>query len=410
MCFQPAFANDVSIGKIEQQPMGVTFMKTFGGTGTDSGKYVQQTSDGGYIITGSTNSFGAGGSDVWLVKTDSSGNKEWDKTFGGTNGDHGYCVQHTTDDGFIITGRTNSFGAGNGDVWLIKTDKDGNKAWDETIGGTKSDSSNCVQQTTDGGYIITGVTESYGNAWKDVWLIKTDSTGNTEWNKTFGGGSNAWGNYVQQTSDGGYIITGIKGDYLWLIKTNSTGKTEWAKTFLEEDYWNEGFCVQQTSDGGYIITGQANGWSYSYVWLLKTDSEGNEIWDNTFGGDNNELGICVRQTSDGGYIITGWDHSIRSWDVWLIKTNSAGNQEWERNFGGFSDTDKSFCVQQTSDGGYIIAGVTESFGAGSDDVWLIKTDEFGRSKSKAVTGNMLLLRILERFPLLREVISWLKAR
>ena len=150
------------------------FVETFGGSSDDGSSSVQQTTDGGYIITGGTGSFGNGSSDVWLIKTDSNGNEEWNQTFGGDLGDWGRSVQQTIDGGYIITGDTNY-----GDVWLIKTDSNGDEEWNQTFGGESSDYGSSVQQTTDGGYIITGTTESFGNGESDVWLIKTDSEGNT---------------------------------------------------------------------------------------------------------------------------------------------------------------------------------------------------------------------------------------
>lgn len=220
--------------EILETPSIEEWNQTFGGALSEVGWSVQQTDDGGYIVTGYTMSFGAGGKDIWLIKADGSGNKVWDKTFWGDLNDEGRSVQQTSDGGYIITGDIVSFSAGLDDVWLIKTDENGNKIWDKTFGrktyrATNSDGGRSIKQTIDGGYIIAGYTDEIFGFRDDVWLIKTDSNGNMVWNRTFGGTGFDEGFSVQQTTDGGYIITGytsspVNGEFnydILLIKTDS---------------------------------------------------------------------------------------------------------------------------------------------------------------------------------------------
>jgi hypothetical protein len=355
----------------------VQWQKTFGGWNNDCGYSVQQTSDGGYIIAGYTQFFGAGGYDVYLIKTDSEGNLKWQKTFGGRNDDEGYSVQQTSDGGYIIAGYTTSFGGGGYDVYLVKTDPNGNLLWQKTFGVGIGWS---VQQTSDGGYIIAGETSSFGAGGKDVYLIKTDPNGNQEWQKTFGGNGKDDAGSVQQTTDGGYIIAGFTASFgaglvdVYLIKTDSTGNSQWQKTFGGSDN-DSGYSVQQTADGGYIIAGWTTSFGAGFydVYLVKTDPSGNLLWQKTFGGSGFDVGSSVQQTTDGGYIIAGQTKSFGAGaeDVYLIRTDSDGNSVWQKTFGG-SGSDEASSVQQTSDGGYIITGWTRSFGAGGDDVYLIK--------------------------------------
>ena len=260
--------------------------KTFGGVGYDRGYSVDQTMDGGYVVTGRT--WTGSSTDFWLIKTDVNGNEEWSQTYNNGNADYGHFVQETSDGGFIIVGYKYIYSEEHYDIWLIKTDSKGDEVWNKTFGGDASDFARCVQQTKDGGYIIVGNTDSYGNGESDIWLIKTDSQGNEVWNNTFGGADYERSYSVRQTNDGGYIVMGYTSSYgqgnqdMWLIKTDANGNEEWSKTFGGggSEYAYSG---QQTSDGGYIIVG----FTYSYhngfgdVWLVKTDSKGNTILPNT---------------------------------------------------------------------------------------------------------------------------------
>jgi hypothetical protein len=370
---------------LAQTPGDTLWTKTFGGSALDQGWSLQQTSDGGSIITGVTESYGAGLEDILLIKTNAEGDAQWIKTFGGEQDDGGCSVQQTTDDGYIVAGYTSSSGAGSVDALLVKVDSLGNQVWQETFGSWGSDGARSVQQTFDEGFIITGWTWSYGTVMGDLWLVKIDSQGNEEWNTSFGGNGYDRGFSVQQTTDGGYVATGWTDSYgagnddVWLVKADSQGNEEWNKTFGGSGR-DQGQSVQQTTAGGYIITGytRSYGAGDDDVWLIKTDSLGIEDWKMTYGGVYSDVGYSVQQTTDGGFIITGHTLSYGAGvhDFFLIKADALGDTLWTRAFGG-SNIDIGNSVQQTADGGYILVGYTRSYGAGNYDVWLLKIEGEG---------------------------------
>jgi hypothetical protein len=377
----PVFAADTSI-----------LNKTSGGPAYGEGFSVQQTDDGGYIIAGTKYSYEPTllSQIIWLIKTDANGNKVWDRIFGGPRNDIGFSVQQTSDRGYVVAGFTESFGSGEEDGWLIKTDADGNEVWNRTFGGPRRDWVHSVRQTSDGGYIVTGSMYSYNAAHLSqmAWLIKTDANGNRVWDKIFGGPRDDWGNSVQQTSDKGYIITGATKSYgergnsaLWLIKTDSDGDNVWDKTFSGPSD-AIGYSIQQTSDGGYIVSGSKIPFSgrAGETWVIKTDANGNETWDKTLSGSSDDVGASVQQTSDGGYIVIGSkvSSSGASQSIWLTKIDDKGNEMWDRAFGA-SGWNEGKSVKQTSDGGYILTGSTYAYGSGGKGsaVWLIKTDADG---------------------------------
>jgi len=354
--------------------------RTFGGLKWDWGNSIEITSDGGYLLNGITNSYGAGNSDGWLIKTDESGNELWNKTFGGILDDSGTKLDPTSDGNYLIFATTNSFGAGNIDGWLIKIDMNGNELLNKTYGGIGTDVIRSIQQTSDGGYLLTGYTYSYGAGNSDGWLIKIDESYNEQWNKTFGGSGNEFLKSIQQTSDGGYLLTGYTYSYGfggqdgWLIKIDESYNEQWNKTFGGTSN-DETCCPIQTSDGGYILFGL----TYSYgagnmdVWLVKTDENYNEQWNKTFGGPFYDNAGRPMQTPDGGYMLSGQTCSNEyiDCDAWLIKIDKSYNEQWNKTFGGMG-MEATYSRQRTSDGGYILLGSTNSYGAGEYDFWLIK--------------------------------------
>ncbi len=330
----------------------------------DYGQSVIQTSDGGYAIAGYTGSYEPLEIDALLIKTDSEGNQLWNKTYGETFVDFAYSVVQTSPDGGYAVAGYKAEGA-----WLIKTDADGNHMWNKTYGESGGEFGYSAIQTSDGGYAIAGSTWAYGAGSQDFWLIKSDADGNHMWNKTYGKDalSDEYGRSVIQTSDGGYAIAGYTYDWdwqegsVWLVKTDSEGNQLWNQTYSS---WlgdlDECYSVVQTSDGGYALAAD-------YL-LIKTDSEGNQLWNKTYGAYTYSV---VQTSPDGGYAVAGYSY-YPTGTAWLIKTDSEGNQMWNQKFGG-PGGEAFYSVVQTSDGAYVATGYTSSFGAGDLDVWLIKT-------------------------------------
>jgi parallel beta-helix repeat protein len=342
--------------------------KSYGGPDFDFGMSGQQTTDNGYIILGYTDSFGAGGYNIWLIKTDSDGNEQWNTTYGGSYNQAGLFVQQTSDNGYII------IGCDNNDICLIKTDSNGNEQWNKIFGGSNDECGYEFKQTNDGGLVLIGYTRSFGGGGKDVWLIKIDSSGNEQVNKTFGGIGDDSGFGILQNSDEGFIITGNTESYgegdrdVWLIKTDSSGNEIWNKTYggIEHD---SGSCLEHATDGGYILLGSTKSYGpggYDY-WLIKTDESGSMEWNKTFGGLVHDNGYSIKVTCDEGYIIAGGGFH----DVWLIKTDTNGNEIWNKTYGG-DGIDFGMSVQELGYEKYIIFGTTSSYGAGGNDVWLLK--------------------------------------
>lgn len=325
------------------------------------------------------------------------------RRYGGTSDDAARSVQQTSDGGYIIAGYTGSFGAGQDDVYLIKTDSSGDTLWTRTYGGASDyDLASSVQQTFDGGYIIAGGTASFGAGLEDVYVVKTNSLGDTLWTRTYGCALYDAGFSVQQTSDGGYIIAGddsggVGFGRVYLLKTSSTGKTLWTRNYGHRGYINGGYSVRQTYDGGYIIAGRDLGVMYytpGALYLVKTDKVGDTLWTRTYCDPSS--GNSVRQTSDGGYIIAGLNpFGQRSYlgRMGLFKTNSSGDTVWTRTYG---DSSSGYSVQQTSDGGYIIAGSVGSYGSNGCDVYLVKTQADGLVSVQADHGTVSTEFILQQ--------------
>ncbi|HKR05607.1 MAG TPA: T9SS type A sorting domain-containing protein [Bacteroidia bacterium] len=364
----------------------ITFQKTYGGVNDEFVYSIGQTSDGGYIIAGSTRSFGAGNEDIYLTRINSTGDTLWTRTFGGADYEYANSAEQTSDGGFIIAATTDNLSTS--DIYLLRTDSSGNFIWAKTYGGSGFDFGNSVQQTNDGGFIVAGLTRSFGAGMYDAYLIRTDAQGDTLWTKTYGGIDNESGKYsVRQTSDSGFIISGGTQSFgagntdAYIIRTNSLGDTLWTKAYggTANDYV---YAIIQTADSGFVFAGSTSSFGAGVynIYLTKTNSLGNVAWTKTFGGNGFDGGGYFRQTADGGFILTGAYNppTTQDYDVYLIRADSSGNLIWAKTYGG-TQADLGYDVEQTNDDGYIIAGMSRSFGLGASDTYLIRTDSLGNT-------------------------------
>lgn len=261
----------------------IEWQRAYGGSDEDWPTSIQQTSDGGYIVFGITTSFGAGYYDYWILKLSATGDIEWQRAYGGSSSDSARAIQQTTDGGFILAGSTSSFGAGGGDIWILKLTLLGDIEWQRTYGGAGSDWTTSIQQSTDGGYIVSGYTSSFDNGTGDIWVLKLFPNGDIDWQRVFKGNSSDGAHSVQQTSDGGYIVAGFTESFgggnrdVWVLKLSSSGNLEWERAYgYSSSEW--AYSIQQTSDGGYIIAGNAgpplSAGSGDFL-IIKLDSNGN---------------------------------------------------------------------------------------------------------------------------------------
>jgi len=376
-----------------------TFQKTFGGTNDDNAWDIYMTNDSGYIMVGSTLSFG-GAIDVYLIKVNAAGNLLWTKTYGGPFVDGGGTVREATDRGFIISGSSDSYSSGNYDAYLIKTDSVGNVVWKKLYGGANIDVANSVEQTGDGGYILAGYTYSNSFGINDVFLIKTDANGDTLWTRTYGGILGDPVFCVHHTVDGGYILAGWSQSYglgnngqACLLKIDANADTVWTKTYGGPftDAFNH---VLETPDNGYLATGYTNSSSGggSDIFVVRTNTLGDTLWMKTYGTPfREEQSEKIEFTSDGGYVITGTQGGFSGDpinDIFLLKIDSMGNIIWSELYGDTLE-DEGHSVLETSDKGFIVTGSTKSFGSGGKDVYLIKTDSMGISGCYQTNSNIV---------------------
>lgn len=358
--------------------------KNFGGPEDEMLHSLVETSDGGYALAGTTYSFDdvEGESDFWLVKTDADGNVQWNRTYGGQKSDVAYAVIETSDGGYALAGSIDELGAVS--FGLVKTDASGAIEWSQTSGSLGYGYAKALIETSDGGYALAGYRSVYATGSYDFVLVKTDSYGNEEWNKTYGGSNYDIVSDLIESSDGGYVLAGSIDAYFddenfWLVKTDADGNMMWNQTYGGENY-DRCSTVVETSDGGYALAGSTFSLSGddSDFWLIKTDSNGDVEWSHTYGGTENDMANSMVLTSDEGFALFGTTGSYgdADEDSLLIKTDTDGNMQWNQTYGE-SGNEVGTALVETNDGRFVLGGYTTSFGDGDSDFWLVKTDEKG---------------------------------
>ena len=356
-----------------------------------------QTTDGGFAITGYTG--GTTYADIFLDKMDKNGNLEWKKTYGGSGADFGQGIVQTGDGGFAIAGYSDSYSSGRDDnVILLKTDFNGNLQWIKSYGGSSVDRGWALVKTADGGFAIVGDNYHYGLDGEGVYFVKTDSNGNLQWNKTYAG-SRGWG--LVQTTDLGYAITGtinFPSDVL-LIKTDSNGIIQWNNTYGGTDF-DGAKSIVQTLDGGYALSGSTSSFDAGMgkAYLIRTNSYGYLMWQKLYGGRSWESFESLVEASDGGFVMAGTTASLTQDGnyIYIVKTDGFGNQVWQQTNGLINSWTYGQCIVKTNDGGYAVAGhISHSSVGGYYDIVLVKTDaqgEFGLVQTNTSANAITLYR------------------
>ncbi|MFL5753403.1 MAG: T9SS type A sorting domain-containing protein [Bacteroidia bacterium] len=376
-----------------------------------------RTSSGNGDVSGIHSSMGPA-ADVWLTKVNSAGTLQWQKCLGGSGDEEGYALEQTSDGGFILAGLAGcndgdlSGYLGAGDFWVVKLDALGSIQWQKCLGGSGYDIAYAAHQNNDGTYIVAGSSASTGgdvsanHGSDDFWVVKLDALGNLVWQKSLGGSGSDVAACLQQTSDGAYVIAGHTfsndGDvsgYLgqgnfWVVKLDTAGTLLWQKCLGGSAYTEQAFCIEATSDGGVAVAGRSGSTdgdlTFNYgmadYWIVKLTSGGNLQWQRSFGGTQDDIAWGIEQCSDGGYAVVGYTESSDGnvsansgfSDLWLIKLDGNGNLQWEKSYGGSTGYDAGTSIVQTADGGFIVGGYTSSADGdvsglhGSSDFWLLK--------------------------------------
>ena len=361
------------------------FKWTAGGPLDDNANSISQTSNGGYWVAGYTKTYGLPGQNAYLLRFNSLGSLLFSRVFGGTGTEVAYSVVNTSDGGCAVAGWTNSYGQGGYDMYITKFDAAGSLQWNRVIGGTDVDYATSIIQTSDGGFVVTGQTMSYGAGNVDLIILKLSNVGNILWTRTAGYLGNDVGACVIETTDGGFAVCGNTSSYgsgstdVFIVKTNSSGVVLWSRV-IGGSGQDQASSLIQLSDGSLVAVGSTTSFgagSYD-LYVVKLTGSGSLTWAKTIGSSGYEFASGVVQSADGGLVISGSTESFGAGggDFYAVKLNSAGAIQWQKTVGGAGD-DYGYKIINTTDGGFCSVGYTKSYGSGGEDFFVVKYSSNG---------------------------------
>ncbi|MFL5763854.1 MAG: hypothetical protein ACJ77K_07930 [Bacteroidia bacterium] len=355
------------------------FQQHYGGAADDFGRDGLEYSNGDLYITGSTQSSGAGQKDIYVVKTDANGKVIWTRTFGGSLDDESNAIIKTADGNLLIVGTTSSFGSGGSDIYLVKLDTAGALLWQKFYGGPGNESGSAVIIAPDGNYLVNGLTSSFGAGLRDIYLLKLNTSGNLIWSKTYGGNLDDGGTSLCNGDTGDIMLFCFTDDFgavnrdMYLLRLNSAGDSLASSLYGGTEY-EQASSIERTTDGNFMICGHTASFGHPEhnFYALKIDASGAVIWQKDYGGTAHDGAECGEQSSDGGYVLAGRSSSFGDHfeQMYLVKTDGNGNKEWEKDIGG-SDDDAAYGMFETAQA-YFMVGNTKSVTNGNNDVFLVK--------------------------------------
>lgn len=365
-------------------PVYGQWSKTYIGDGNEGAYSVVALYNQGYIVAGTTNSWGAGATDFYVLKLKNNGKIGWQKTYGGFEEDSARAVIETRLGNYIVTGETYSFGQGAADFWVLKLMPNGSVNWQKTLGGPSDDVACSVTQAIDGGYAVAGYTSSFGRGLKDIWLIKLSKEGEIEWQKTYGGKKDDAANCITATLDGGFIVCGYTESFgrggrdIWILKLDGMGDIQWQKSLGQKND-EEANCIQQTLNLGFVLCGWTDeGADRKVALVVCLTDEGKIDWQHRYALGYDEIAYSIRQTRNGRYYWLGGESA--GGNAFVIKLNKVGTHlaNYSRIFGSQLAWDGLRGMDLTSTGGFVFVGTSSSWCTWSLDLWLVKA---GRSNT-----------------------------